>query len=67
MRWGSSPGTSLAWVRRGRRSLGSPTQRERDAWIEILAANPILIERPIVIAGRRAAVGRPPENVLAIL
>ncbi len=37
---------------------------------DLLAAmveNPILIERPIVVNGRRAAVGRPPENVLEIL
>ena len=36
---------------------------------ELLAAmanNPILIERPIVEANGKAAVGRPPENVLAI-
>ena len=28
---------------------------------------PILIERPIVVAGNKAALGRPPENVLTIL
>ena len=35
--------------------------------IEIMVANPILIERPIVVAAGRAAVGRPPEAVLEIL
>jgi arsenate reductase (glutaredoxin) len=30
-------------------------------------ANPILIERPIVVAGGKAAIGRPPEAVLKIL
>ena len=36
-------------------------------WIEALVRDPILIERPIVVAGGRAAIGRPPESVLAIL
>ena len=38
-----------------------------DALIAVMVKNPILIERPIVVAGNRVAVGRPPENVLAIL
>jgi arsenate reductase len=38
-----------------------------DALIALMVKNPILIERPIVVAGSKAAVGRPPENVLAIL
>jgi arsenate reductase len=41
------------------------------ALIDAMVANPILIERPIVVVkdarGERAALGRPPENVLAIL
>jgi arsenate reductase (glutaredoxin) len=38
-----------------------------DALIALMVKNPILIERPIVVSGSKAAVGRPPENVLAIL
>ena len=38
-----------------------------DQLIDAMAANPKLIERPIVFANGRAALGRPPENVLAIL
>ena len=39
----------------------------RGALIDLMAANPIVIERPIVVSGARAALGRPPENVLSIL
>lgn len=35
--------------------------------IAAMVENPILIERPIAVAGRRAVVGRPPERVLEIL
>ncbi len=40
---------------------------DRQALITAMVNNPILIERPIVVANGKAAVGRPPEAVLAIL
>lgn len=40
---------------------------DRQALITAMINNPILIERPIVIANGKAALGRPPEAVLAIL
>ena len=38
-----------------------------DEWIKALIANPILIERPIVVSGKQAAIGRPPKNILHLL
>lgn len=35
-----------------------------DRLVQAMAENPILIERPVVLFGQRAALGRPPENVL---
>ena len=35
-----------------------------DEWIEAMIANPKLIERPVVVSGKKAVLGRPPENVL---
>jgi arsenate reductase len=32
-----------------------------------IAAHPILLQRPVVVSGKRAAVGRPPEAVLSLL
>ncbi len=40
---------------------------DRKALIRQMAAHPILIERPIVVKGNQARVGRPPEAVLEIL
>lgn len=36
-------------------------------WLEVLASHPKLMERPIVIYRGKAAIGRPPEAVLALL
>ena len=35
--------------------------------IKAMADHPVLIERPIVVNGKKAALGRPPESVLKIL
>lgn len=40
---------------------------DTQALLDAMADNPILIERPIVVANNKARIGRPPESVLDIL
>ncbi|RXJ71455.1 arsenate reductase (glutaredoxin) [Veronia nyctiphanis] len=47
-------------------NLGANTVTDEQLF-EAMAANPKLIERPIVVANGKAAMGRPPEQVLDIL
>ena len=44
-----------------------PRSLPEDELIATMAANPILVERPIVVSRGKAALGRPPEAVLAVL
>jgi arsenate reductase len=56
-------------LRRGEKvfkELGLDKDTADKALIEAMSANPILIERPIVIHGGGAALGRPPESVLGL-
>jgi len=48
------------------RNLADPSLSREDL-IAAMVADPILIERPIVLAGGKAALGRPPEDVLKIV
>lgn len=43
------------------------TALDNDALIAAMVSHPKLIERPIVLANGKAALGRPPEDVLVIL
>lgn len=36
-------------------------------WIQAMVDHPILMERPIIVRGTRAVIGRPPENALELL
>ena len=47
--------------------LSRNDERSADGWLALVVANPVLLERPIVVSGARAAIGRPPERVLDIL
>ncbi|KAF1006840.1 MAG: putative protein YfgD [Luteibacter sp.] len=44
-----------------------PADASRQQLIEAMVATPKLIERPVVIHGKKVAIGRPPEAVLAII
>lgn len=49
------------------KELGLAKVEDEKALIAAMAENPVLIERPVVIKGSKAALGRPPEQVLEIL
>lgn len=59
-----------ALLRRGEavfKELGLSKDSGSKSIIEAMCQHPILIERPVVIRGDSAALGRPPETVLTLL
>ena len=44
-----------------------PTRLSEAALIAAMVKNPIIVERPIVVSGNKAVLGRPPEKVLTVL
>ncbi len=47
-------------------ALGLSTASD-ETMLDAISTHPILLERPIVVCGERASIGRPPENILPLL
>ena len=62
--------TASELVRRGEAAFSehyAGRELSNEQWLDALIAHPILIERPIVVCGDQAVIGRPPEKVLELL
>ena len=58
------------WVRSKEEAFGSAgltRDAAADAIKDAMVASPILVERPILVRGERAVIGRPPEDILELL
>jgi arsenate reductase len=49
------------------KELALHNENDESALVNVMVNNPKLIERPIVLANGKAAIGRPPESVLDII
>ena len=47
--------------------LNPADNKDAKEWFAILNKQPVLLERPILVYNGKAAVGRPPENILNII
>ena len=62
--------TAAEWVRHSEpefKAAGLHTGSSAAQLLSAVSAHPKLMERPVVVRGERAVLGRPPENVLALL
>lgn len=64
---GSAPS---AWIRPREKEyeeVGLDRDSSEEQYLAAIAAHPILLERPILIHGEAALLGRPPETILGLL
>jgi len=62
--------TPVEFTRAGQaefKDAGLDSSSSADEILGAMAASPILMERPILVRGERAKIGRPPEDVLLLL
>jgi arsenate reductase len=65
---GGEPGALIRDSEAEFKALGKKkAEMSRAEVAKAIAAHPILLQRPIVVAGEKAAIGRPPEAVLPLL
>ena len=56
------------WIRRSEpAAAGLAPEADDRSVLDALAQHPELLERPILVRGERAVVGRPPERILELL
>jgi arsenate reductase len=63
--------TPIQLTRRSERGFANLKMNQEDPaddiLIDAMISDPTLIERPIVVVGDKAVIGRPPENVLRLI
>ena len=64
---GMEPQAAMRAKEKEYRTLRLAGVTDSKSLIRAMTENPILIERPIVVSGSRARIGRPPEKVLELL